>query len=296
MRKRLTRKQKLWTFIGATAVLSLFLYWQNNDITVSHHSYVSDEVSPALCGLRIVHLSDLHNKSFGQDQTRLHAALVEEAPDLIVITGDIIDDRRYDAAPALALAELACDLAPVYYVPGNHEHDSGAYETLRRDLMAAGVQVLDPGTAVFTHEGSSIRICGVPDPIALPSVSDPDAPFSSILTEFYPDASDADLDILLSHRPELIAHYADYGPDLIFSGHAHGGQIRLPYVGGLLAPHQGFFPAYEDGMHSMGDSRMYVSRGLGNSLFPFRIFNRPEIIVVTLQQSAGAEGVSAAGQ
>ncbi len=261
--------------------ITCFLIWQDNSIVVTRSQYVSPKLPDAFDGFTIVQISDLHNKSFGKDQQRLLRRVREIAPDIIVVTGDLIDRRRYDLDMAMTFIEGAVGMAPVYYVPGNHEALSGKYDVIRERLTQAGVTVLDDASVALKKSGGSIFLFGISDP------------------DFYADGaaatarqlgawSEADgFKILLAHRPELFSLYAENKVDMIFTGHAHGGQIRLPGIGGLFSPDQGFFPAYTSGSYQSVASTMFVSRGLGNSIFPFRVFNRPEVVAVTLR-STGA--------
>lgn len=205
-----------------------------------------------------------------------------EKPDLIVFTGDLIDSRRYNEKPSLTLIEQLVDLAPVYYVTGNHEWKSGKYEALEEKLKKLGVHILKNETITITNGSDEIYITGLDDPTFSNENSESEI-MEQFLTEAARNFHPNQFHILLSHRPELFPLYAEYGFDLVFSGHAHGGQFRLPFIGGLVAPNQGLFPKYTADDHHIGQTTMIVSRGLGNSIIPVRIFNRPEIVVVTLQ-------------
>lgn len=273
MEKRKSNKKR-WAALGLLLLLlAAYLAWQNNSLTVSRHSYQSAQVPEAFSGFRIVHISDLHNKSFGKEQSRLLERVAAEAPDIIVITGDIVDSNHFDIQPAMAFASGAAKLAPVYYVTGNHEIRGGKWPEVEQALLAAGVVVLDGKTTAISRGGSEIQLIGFGEK----------EPMTRLFTDAEIIEKNDVLQILLAHHPEHFSNYYACGADVIFSGHAHGGQIRLPFIGGLFAPNQGLFPAYTAGAYTQGDATMYVSRGLGNSLFPFRIGNRPEILSVTLQ-------------
>ena len=167
--------------------------------------------------------------------------------------------------------------APVYFVSGNHEHQSGEWEILEEALVEAGVTVLNNGKSVIERNGDTITLLGLADKKA-------NRHYDLLLHSLMAGQEDS-FNILLSHRPELFETYVHEGLDLVFTGHAHGGQIVIPFFRqGIFAPHQGFFPKYTEGMHEKDGTVMIISRGLGNSSFPFRIFNRPELIEVTLRQ------------
>ncbi|TFE02352.1 metallophosphoesterase [Jeotgalibacillus salarius] len=274
-------KRKKWLLLLIViSFLIFYLYDQNNTLTKSSYTVSSDKISDSFDDFKILHLSDLHNKSFGQNQQKLVDEVKESEPDIIVITGDIIDERRYDEEPALTLAEEMVQLAPVYYVSGNHEMRSGKYDRLRSKLIDIGVNVLTNETTTFSFNDASIQIAGIEDP------SPSNANTTAInLQQTFIEAESEQFTVLLAHRPEWFSLYRDYQPDLILSGHAHGGQIRLPFFGALIAPNQGLFPEYTSGVHEEDESTLIISRGLGNSLFPFRINNHPEVVEIILQQS-----------
>lgn len=257
----------------ATAAAGAFLYWQNNGLMVTQQIYKGN-VPHAFHGYKILHISDLQNKRFGKGQRQLIYKTECTSPDMIVITGDLIDRNRTDLDAAMEFIHAIVDIAPVYYVSGNHEHQSGYFPELTERLQEAGVKILDNGKSVIERDGDTITLLGLADK----SVN----PYYKAALRTLKKSSGGDFTILLSHRPELFWDYVKQGIDLTCCGHAHGGQIRLPFIGGLFAPHQGFFPRYTSGMYQEGKSAMVVSRGLGNSTFPFRIFNRPELVEITL--------------
>lgn len=280
------RKRKRWIVLAALcallACLIPYLLWANTVLTVSH---VELDLLPGEGSFTIAQVSDLHNAEFGGGNRELLAILEEAEPDLIAITGDLIDSRRTDPAPALAFLEGAVELAPVCYVTGNHEFRAyDAYQDLKSQMEELGVIVLENESMVL--EEVPLRVIGLDDP-SFGVRSDPSATPEQILqgalTALAPQAGEEDLrTVLLAHRPEYVELYAQHGADLVLSGHAHGGQVRLPGVGGLYAPGQGFLPAYTSGLYQIGETSLVVSRGLGNSLFPLRVNNRPEVVLVRL--------------
>lgn len=280
------RKRKRWIVLAALcallACLIPYLLWANTVLTVSH---VELDLLPGEGSFTIAQVSDLHNAEFGGGNGELLTILEEAEPDLIAITGDLIDSRRTDPAPALAFLEGAVELAPVCYVTGNHEFRAyDAYQGLKSQMEELGVIVLENESMVL--EEVPLRVIGLDDP-SFGVRSDPSATPEQILqgalTALAPQAGEEDLrTVLLAHRPEYVELYAQYGADLVLSGHAHGGQVRLPGVGGLYAPGQGFLPEYTSGLYQIGETSLVVSRGLGNSLFPLRVNNRPEVVLVRL--------------
>lgn len=250
-----------------------------NEITVRSHKLPS-----SFEGFRIAHVSDLHNATFGKENEKLINMIADSQPDIIAITGDIVDCRRTDTQVALDFVKKALEIAPCYYVAGNHEaRVPGDFEQLLTGFEEAGVVVLRNQSSIYIKGDDSICIMGVDDPdFTLMSYSDiQQTIMDSALKELNLE-SDEDFTILLSHRPELFKVYKDNNMDLILSGHAHGGQFRLPFIGGLYAPHQGLLPEYDSGLYTEDSTNLVVSRGIGNSLFPLRLFNSPEVILIEL--------------
>ena len=260
-----------------------FLYLENNYITTTQINIKFPKLPDTFDGYKIVHLSDLHNKRFGEEQKNLVRKIEDAHPDIIVFTGDLIDSRRFNAETSLDLMKRIVNIAPIYYVPGNHEWRSGRLETLCNDLKDIGVNVLCNAYDVIGKDGDGIYIIGIDDPSIYQAEDIETKVVKREIDRMMDEIQDNDaFKILLAHRPDMFPLYSDYGFNLVLSGHAHGGQIRLPFIGGLVAPNQGVLPEYTSGEYKMGDSTMVVSRGLGNSIFPQRLFNHPEVVVLTL--------------
>ena len=268
------QKLKKLLFLGIFMVV--FLYVNNNWLTVSNHTLISSEIPAAFNGYRIVQVSDLHDATFGENQQRLVNKIKQQKPNMIVITGDIIDSNRYDLQNSLELIDQIVEFAEVYYVTGNHEVATDDVDHIKEELSARGVRVLSNESVKIVREGTSISLSGIEDPLMGEDASD------MIANSQVPDDT---FTMLLAHRPEDYQAYVDAEIDMTFSGHAHGGQVRIPFVGGLIAPVQGFFPKYTAGVHDFGQSKLIISRGLGNSIIPYRVFNFPELVVVTLASS-----------
>lgn len=258
-------------------LLSAFLYWQNNGLMLKKMTYQGD-VPEAFDGYKILQVADLQNKVFWKDQKPLLQKIKSSDPDIIVMTGDLLDrhEGRTDVDSAMDFIHEIVKIAPVYFVSGNHEHQSGEWETLAEELVAANVTVLDNGKSIIEKDGDTITLIGLADKKV-------NQHYDKILHTLMAGQAES-FNILLSHRPELFETYVQENLDLVFSGHAHGGQFVIPFLRqGIFAPHQGFFPKYTEGMHEKDGTVMVVSRGLGNSGFPIRLFNRPELIEVTLK-------------
>lgn len=269
-------------------VLTIWISVGNRSIQISEFDIENNRIPAPFDGFTIVQISDLHNAEFGEEQLMLTRKIAEIQPDLIAVTGDLIDSDRDGCANAVKLMENVRKLAPVYFVTGNHEAWSrSSASTLRKELQKLGVVLLDDTAVELKRGEASIQLLGLADPD-----TSGDHDWFTDEGMFLNDKlqnmalSDSAYRILLSHRPEWIETYAEYPIDLVLSGHAHGGQFRIPYVGGLVAPGQGLFPKYTSGVYSVKDTKMAVSRGLGNSVIPVRINNRPELVVIRLRHQS----------
>jgi len=280
--KILTKKKIRCVLAAIFLALIVWTAWGNTALERNTYTISSRELPDAFDGYRIAQVSDLHNAEFGDGNQRLLEMLREAEPDMIAITGDLIDSRRTDIAVALAFAKEAVKIAPCYYVSGNHEARVSEYPELKTGLAAAGVTVLDDAQVKIEVSGESITVIGVNDPSFHADYLTSDAEvMDRKLSEL--SSEDAGFTLLLSHRPELFDAYVAHDMDLVLTGHAHGGQFRLPLIGGLIAPNQGLFPKYDAGLYSDGSTNMIVSRGLGNSIIPFRFNNRPEVVLIELK-------------
>ena len=278
----LAKKKTICILSGILLILIVWTPLGNTALELNTYTISSRKLPDAFDGYRIAQVSDLHNAEFGDRNQRLLEMLREAEPDMIAITGDLIDSRKTNIAVALAFAEEAVKFAPCYYVSGNHEARVSEYQDLKTGLEAAGVTVLDDAQVKIEVSGESITVIGVNDPSFHADYLTSDAAvMDRKLSEL--SSEDAGFAILLSHRPELFDTYVAHDMDLILTGHAHGGQFRLPLIGGLIAPNQGLFPKYNDGLYSEGNTNMIVSRGLGNSIIPFRFNNRPEVVLIELK-------------
>lgn len=264
------------------AAFSVFVAVDNKRLTVSSITVVNENIPDSFDGFVIAQISDLHNATLDENNGSIAEAIKENSPDIIVVTGDMIDSRHTDIPCALSLAKELTAIAPTYYVTGNHEKRIAGNEEFEKSLSSLGVKVMKNEKCKIEKGGDSITLIGIDDPTY--QKTDP-ALFPDLIAGILDDLSD-DSDgyrVLLSHRPELIETYAEADVDLVFSGHAHGGQFRLPFIGGLFSPGQGLFPKYTSGLYRVDDTDMIVSRGIGNSSFPFRLFDPPELVISTLK-------------
>ena len=283
----MTVKKKKFTFLAVVVIvlvaLVIWIAWGNTALELNTYTISSSKLPQSFDGYRIAHVSDLHNAEMGKENGKLLTMLRDADPDMIAITGDLIDSRNTDIEVALQFVREAVKIAPCYYVTGNHEARVNEYGELKAGMEAAGVTVLEDVKTKISMEDETITLIGVNDPSYQTDYlfGDSETVMNTKLEELHSEKDG--FTILLSHRPELFDTYADQGMDLVLSGHAHGGQFRLPFIGGLVAPNQGFFPEYDAGIYMEGNTNMLVSRGIGNSILPFRINNRPEVILIELQ-------------
>jgi len=269
-----------------------FSFWQNNSLQTSYYTYSCKDIPSSFDGYCIVQISDLHNKNFGKQPNRLIEEIQVLTPDMIVITGDIIDSNHTNIETAIAFLEEAVKIAPCYYITGNHE--LWLEEAVRSDLME---KISNTGTVILNDEAIDITIktdtnttsgdsndnkTSVPESFTLVGLDDGSL-LSDTLHTLTKDNDKSQFILLLAHEPQNMMLYSKENVDLILSGHAHGGQVRLPFVGGLVAPDQGFLPDYTEGLHEENGVSMIISRGIGNSVVPVRVFNRPEIICIDLK-------------
>lgn len=276
-------KKRALYILFAIAALGYFIWFQNNSLVTSQTVVRLVNLPIGFDQFKIVHLSDLHNKNFGKDQHVLIRKVHGLQPDIIVFTGDLIDSNRAGDDASLILMEELTAIAPVYYVSGNHEWWSGTFSSLERSLNDIGVQVLRNTHDTLVKGNDKINVAGIDDLAHDRNDRSEQEIVEEDIVKLKEDLEENSFTILLSHRPELLPLYAESGFEMVFAGHAHGGQIRLPFTQGLVAPNQGFLPTYTAGKHELDHAVMIVSRGLGNSIIPFRLFNRPEIVSVTLE-------------
>ncbi len=277
------KKKILTMIIVFFLILFAWTLYQNKALGITEYE-IDCSSHPDLNGFTIVQISDLHNEEFGKDQQTLLEMVRTCAPDLIAITGDFIDCRNPNVDISMKFIEGAVKIAPVYYVPGNHERWVWSeYRELCQRMEAAGVHLIADRQETISYNGEKIVCMGVKDPDFYDGSGS--AQEVKIMRENIRQFAyeQEDFTLLLSHRPELYEVYKEEKIDLTLSGHAHGGQFRLPLIGGLAAPNQWIFPKYDAGLFSEDLCNMIISRGIGNSIFPLRFMNPPEIVAVTLK-------------
>lgn len=270
------KRVKKYIILAVVIILfGIFAYDQNNHLVISGYDISSSKVPAGFEGFTIVHLSDLHDKNFGKDNSRLLDKVAVLEPDIIVITGDIVDNDHSNLNIAIGLAGKLANIAPTYYVNGNHEDwlSEAHREELYKGIREQGVIILDNKKEIINKGDDYINLLGLMDKNLR------DGTLASL------KMGEDEFNLLLAHEPQCIGEYALYGTDLVLSGHAHGGQFILPFIGAVVAPDQGFNPKYTQGVYERDYTQMVVSRGLGNSVIPLRLFNYPEIVCVRIHHN-----------
>lgn len=284
------KKKKRWVKFWVVGVLLLlivfYLHFQNTSIQITNYDITNSSIPTEFNHFKIAQISDFHNTSSKKIQKTLILNLKKEKPNIILITGDFIDSYRTKLEVSIQFLDQIKNIAPIYYVTGNHEARITSYLEFEKDLKSRNVIILNNEKQIIDYKNSKIEIIGLQDPeFYQKKISPMDASYiinsklKSVIDEKH------HFQILLSHRPELFEVYVNNNIDLVFSGHAHGGQIRLPLIGPIFAPSQGLFPKYTNGMHFKNNTTMVISRGIGNSSFPFRVHNRGELIFLQLMKS-----------
>lgn len=274
--------RRLAVLAALAAALVLFARWENTSLEVDRFDPAFSDLPAGFDGCRIVVLSDLHGAEFGEDNADLFETVAEQAPKYIFYLGDLEDKYRGpEPGYAETVAAGLSAIAPTYYVTGNHEWAIGDVPELKERLAAQGVTVLSNSFVTLERNGDTVVLAGIDDPNGYADQKPPE----TVAAEVYAACGDP-FWMLLAHRNDHFeAQYSLLGADLVLSGHGHGGIIRLPFTDGLLSTDRTLFPSYTAGLYEANGSALFVTRGLGNSGPSFRLFNRPEVAVVTLHRA-----------
>ncbi len=268
-RAKITRR----TFIlGGCLAFITYSFAETRMIAVRRYSIAIKNLPSNFDGFTLLHISDLHSKWFGRGQRELIELIKQQKYDIVAITGDLVNKRNPEMAPALRLVEELMD-KPVYFVPGNHEWWSDYH--IREPLMKYGVKILENKASKFYVGQQHIWILGVDDPY-----SGRDN-LEQVMQEVTDEQS---AKILLAHAPNIYPRAIKEQIDLILTGHIHGGQVRLPLIGAVVAPGQGLFPELDYGLYTTDRTNMVITGGLGESVLPLRVNVPPEIVLVTLEK------------
>ena len=275
------RSRRLLKLLVLLALCALFLWWNNHALQTQRFTYASPRLPEGFDGCVIVQLSDLHGAYFGEDNQELLSRVREAGPDYIFLTGDLLDQyRKTPHSYAAALGGALADIAPPSWIPGNHEWALPGVRELKRELEEAGVVVLSNEYVLLERSGDRVLLAGIDDPNGFADQKTPEE-----LAQEVREAWGDGFWLLLAHRNNYFEkQYSLLGADLVISGHGHGGLIRLPFTDGLVSAERRLFPSYTAGFYTANGSDVFVSRGLGNSGPTLRLFNRPEVVVLTLER------------
>lgn len=264
---------KLSVLLVAALIVGIFLTYENKHLVVTGYEFTAEGLEN-FEAYRIVQISDLHNALFGKDNSKLIDRIKELEPDMIVFTGDFVDANHTNIDRALAFANEAATIAPSYYITGNHEYwlDNEERNQLFGGFKTAGVVMLNNEKLEIANGDKFFNLIGIDD-MALGR--------GEIFEQLQPQMDG--YNVVLAHEPQYLNWYSQLGADIVLTGHAHGGQFRFPFIGAVYAPNQGLNPELTEGVHKSGKTHMVISRGLGNSTFPFRLFNDPEIVYIDIK-------------
>lgn len=269
-------RKKHWWILPVLAILVILtLIALDERLILRTYTVVSPKLTAEV---RLAVVTDFHSSDNADDVVAMVASC---APDAVLLVGDLFDDdtQNRPTERTLSLMRQLSAQYPCYYVSGNHEAWTGEMDALYQQTEEAGVTVLRMSSGVLTVRGQRIALCGIPDPYEMVYSGAPDT--EEQIRQALEDVDSADFTVLLAHRPELLAKYAQFPLDLVVSGHAHGGQVRIPGVlNGLYAPNQGWFPKLAGGAYTQDGTTLIVSRGLAVRTRLPRIFNRPEVVLV----------------
>lgn len=280
-RRRRSRLPRLLLLLLLAVFALLFLRWSNTSLQVERFTYTSSHLPAGFGGCTIVQLSDLHGAEFGENNADLLQAVREAQPDYIFLTGDLLDRfRETPQSYAVSLCRQLMEIAPTYFVTGNHEWALPGIRELKSAIRDTGTTVLTNQFVTLERGGDSILLAGIDDPNGFADQKTPEE-LAQEVRETWGDG----FWLLLAHRNNFFEnHYSLLGADLVISGHAHGGLIRLPFTDGLVGVERNLFPGYTAGFYEKNGTDLFVSRGLGNSGRTFRLFNRPQVAVLTLER------------
>lgn len=256
------------------AVVFIIIIIYSMSLKVVDYNLITNKVNG---NIKIALVTDLHSCNYGENQYKLIDVIKSQEPDIVLLGGDIVDDV-IPRKKSIEFLERVSSMYPCYYVSGNHEFWSNDIDGIKNIISGYGINILEGDTDILNINGNDINICGIDDPEVGESI------FYEQLKNCNVQSNNGNYTVLLTHRPELIDKYNEYNFDLILSGHAHGGQWRIPFIlNGLIAPNQGLFPKYAGGLYKFEDNNMIVSRGLAreSTIIP-RIFNRPELVIIDI--------------
>ena len=281
-REGITWKKRFWFNLSliCLVLLAIQLYVDNNVIEVSNYEVSFENLPKEFDETVLLHVSDLHSKLFGTDNEQLYEKIEEINPDYIMLTGDMVNASDTDFSVFYDFAEKVGAKYETYYIVGNHELalSQNDLADIITTITGFGVKVLDNETITLVRNGETINLHGM----WYNSRYYFNEEFTIEVMNKIIGEENGGFDILLTHNPKSFEVYADWGAEVILTGHVHGGMVRLPYFGAIFSPERTLFPKYSEGVYSVENSHMVVSRGLGRGLTGFRLFNKPELAVIVL--------------
>jgi predicted MPP superfamily phosphohydrolase len=262
----------------------VLIFLQNTLIEVSKYKIKSDKIPKEFNKFKIVHLSDFHSYGFFEDKFKLIEKINEEHPNIIVMTGDMVNKYDENFEKFLKLAEVLSKKYEIYYIIGNHEmrlkKDDLNY--IIQKLKKFGIKVLNDEKITIIREKEFINIYGINIPLSYYKIVNKPTKVEEVINSVLNKCNEKEYNILLAHNPLYFEEYSKQNVDLILSGHVHGGMIRLPFIGAVLSPERKFFPKYSSGVYEINNKKLLVSRGIGHSRPGIRLFNKREIVSITL--------------
>ncbi len=276
-------KKKSKSKIVIITVIILFLITAfYNGLVLRSYTFKTDKLLPDQ-SIKIVLITDLHSHMYGKEQQKIIKKIRSQSPDIIALAGDILDDVAPIYGTEIFLQKIK-DIAPIYYATGNHEMWTREVSKVKNMFKSYGINVLENNFEEIEINGIKLTLAGIEDPDIIPYERPGSNWYEEVEEGLKGIGNNTGLKILLSHRPELVWFYNTLDFDMVLSGHAHGGQVRIPFIlNGLYAPHQGFFPKYAGGFYEHENFTHIVSRGASFNLLLPRIFNPPEVIAITIQ-------------
>lgn len=270
--------------LAGVALLSTQLFVDNTLIQVSKYEIKSNKIPKEFNKFKIVHLSDFHSYGFGKDNFKIIKEIDDETPDIIVMTGDMVNKYDRNFAKFLNLAEALSNKYKIYYIVGNHEVRlrKKDLDFVLKSLQKFGVKILTDKKVTIVRRKEHINIYGIHIPLSYYKIINKPTNVEEVISKKLNKCKDDEYNILLAHNPLYFEAYSKQNVDLILSGHVHGGMIRLPFVGAVLSPERKFFPKYSSGVYEMDNKKLLVSRGLGHSRNGIRLFNKREVVSITL--------------
>jgi predicted MPP superfamily phosphohydrolase len=269
---------------GGAALLAARLYVDNTLVEVSKYEIKNNKVPNEFNKFKIVQLSDFHSYGFEKNNFKLLEKIHEEAPDIIVITGDMVNKYDTKFEKFLNIAEILSKKYKIYYIVGNHEIrlKKEDLEYMLNKLSGYGIKILNDEKITIARKCDQINIYGLHIPLSYYKIINRPDNVGEVISKVLKRCREDEFNILLAHNPLFFEEYSKHNVDLTLSGHVHGGMIRLPFLGAILSPERKFFPKYSGGIYEINNKKLIVSRGLGHSKRGIRLFNKRDLVSITL--------------